>query len=156
MLPKGVIPRLELLACGWSSGDDKLLSPTDPKWKALYPRQLWEPLATWAVLLDKANLGGSWAWDQDVADANPAALTRALGRARDDLDAIVAAKWDLCWPWIPSTKAGTMPVMNMTCSPRVDLGPADPTKVVTRPPAMAPWWVWLGLAYLIGNATRSK
>lgn len=155
LMPKGILPRLALLACGYSGRGDKLRTPADRDWwKAPFGRALWEPLATWASIADKAGVGGNWDWEQDTADGISPSLDHAIATVRGDLDGIIAAKWDHCDPYIIPSRAGAMPLPNVTCVPRAA---TDPIKdVVVRASPQLPWWAWLGIAYVVSKELQRR
>lgn len=155
--PLGIIPRLRLVACGWKNPGDKFKLATDTLyWKRPYdlPLSFWPSVQTWVDLLAKANVGGNFVFEQAVADADPAALSRAIVRAEEDLRELQTSKTDVCLPFIPSTKTGVLPSANNACLVRLGVGKAiEPVKpvldeVISIFGVSLPWWVWVALGYV--------
>lgn len=112
LAPDGILPRMRLLACGWTKPGDSFRRPDDASWwRQPYKFPLWAPLATYADALDKT---GDHAVniDADVASGDIAALSQSLTQTVDDLKPVLEAP---CPKWTIPPGRGQMPVPNPEC-----------------------------------------
>lgn len=124
-VPYGILPRMRLLACGWTNPGDKLREPTDVWWTQPYKggvhARVWEPLAAYAAKMAAAGRTKGFVLDQDMWLAHPAALSQAIADVSSELRAISAAGADVCAPWfIP--RVAVLPQPNAACQIRLGLG----------------------------------
>ena len=159
-LPWGILPRMELLACGWVKPGDEFKRATDRTWwSKTYAHPLWEPLKTYAQILDEVAIGIPRAFDEEMARGEPSAISRALISAGENLDAIRKDGSDICAPFFIPARVGVMPVRNDACQARLNLKKApDLTKpirdvVSSKPFSLGPWGL-LGLFVLFSLVKR--
>lgn len=115
-LPWGILPRMELLAAGWVKPGDEFKRAEDRAWwTKRYAHPLWEPLRTYAKILDDNSIGVPRAFDEEIAAGKPSAISRALTSAGENLDAIRKDGSDVCAPFLIPARNGVMPVRNDVC-----------------------------------------
>jgi hypothetical protein len=156
-MPLGVLPRMALLAAGWTKPGDKLREPNDTKWwQSTYKFALWNPLLTWAdVLANRENGEPPFDWHAQVASGDTVAISDALQRVADDLRDIQAVKADRCMPYKIPTKRGEMPTPNVVCL--AQLAPETRREEIERgvdkllPSLDLPWWLWVGLGLVVAH-----
>lgn len=159
-LPWGILPRMELLAAGWVKPGDEFKRAEDRAWwTKRYAHPLWEPLRTYAKILDDNSIGVPRAFDEALAAGKPSAISRALTSAGENLDAIRKDGSDVCAPFFIPARDGVMPVRNDSCQARLNAKKApDLTKpirdVVSSNPFSVGPWGFLGLILLLHFARR--
>lgn len=151
--PLGIIPRMRLLACGWTKPGDKFRKASDRAWwTKRYQHPLWEPLGTWIDSLAHSDVGQrAMVFEEAIANAEPAALSRELATAVEDLRIIRAANADICAPFLIPRRRGVMPEANIVCITRIEAGDKlekhkEPIEAIFRP--ALPWWVVVGLVFV--------
>lgn len=148
-MPRGVLPRMRLLAGGWVRPGDKFKETDAAWWGQPYAYALWNPLATWAAFVEKAGIGAGWSWDDELAAGNASAVSRALALANDDLTTIKRLGYDKCAPWIIPTAKGAMPLPNPICPPPETDKFADPIKEARKATPDFPWWLVALIAVVV-------
>ena len=144
--PLGIIPRMRLLAAGWTKPGDSFRKSTDSQWwRKRYAHRLWEPLGTWVDLLEKANLGQRFEFDEAIAKAEPSALSAEIAGAAVDLQVIQQAHADICAPFIIPGRRGALPEPNVVCLARIEAGDrlVDIQPIIDKLRPSLPWWVWV-------------
>jgi len=110
--PDGVLPRMRLLAWGWTNPGDLLRPPSDRKWwQAAYGRPLWNVLETlFSQLGDNAQ---PLQWDAQEAAGDEAELSRSYAAVvADDLPPVNEAP---CPRYLIPPGRGQMPIPNPEC-----------------------------------------
>lgn len=158
MLPFGILPRMGLLASGWVKPGDEFKRADDKVWwSKRYAHPLWEPLETYATALDAANAGSSLSFDQALARGDIPAISERIAMVSDDLQVIRASGSDVCAPYFIPARVGVLPVDNLACQTRLNIKPiVDETDRRAREVfgAPIPWWVWVGLAFVLTKKAR--
>ncbi len=148
LLPDGVLPRMRLLAWGWTKKGDKFKSPSDTAWwKARYQFPLWAPLETY---LDQATRSGNEppavVWDDDLASGDAAELSRSLPQVvQGDLPPVFEAP---CPKWLIPPARGMLPIPNPACIPTGPIKDAI-DKVHRRGGTDYSWVLWLVIAWMV-------
>jgi hypothetical protein len=152
LLPFGVLGRMGLLASGWVKPGDEFRKATDRAWwSKRYAHHLFPALETYAVSLDRNNLGNGVAFDESLAQGDIASISDKLAMVADDLAVIRASGADVCAPYFIPGRVGVLPPDNLACQTRLNLKPiVDETdrrarEVFGQP---IPWWIWVGLGIL--------
>jgi len=148
LLPDGVLPRMRLLAWGWTKKGDKFKSPSDAAWwRSRYQFPLWAPLETY---LQQASASGNEppavVWDDDLAAGDQAELSRSLPQVvQGDLPPVFEAP---CPKWLIPPGRGMLPIINPAC---VDPQPVrdEIDKVHRRGGTDYSWVVWVILGILM-------
>lgn len=151
--PLGIIPRMRLLACGWTKPGDKFRKADDKAWwTKRYQHPLWEPLGTWIDSLAHSDVGQrEMIFEEAIANADPAAISRELPTAVEDLAIIKRANADICAPFLIPRRRGVTPEANIVCITRIEAGDQlernrDKIETIFRP--ALPWWVVVGLVFV--------
>jgi hypothetical protein len=158
--PLGVLPRMRFKACGWFKRGDSFVPPDSADWYGgKYTHPLWEPLHTWASVLMKHDQGGTFNWDQELADGKPKAIAGAMERAASELADMRKVNADLCDAYLTPIRRDITPPANTICLANIELAnhaERNVRKVMPRQPSLAsvPWWVWIGGAYLLTRRRR--
>lgn len=110
--PTGILPRMRLLAAGFTRKGDKFKSATDRAWwTARYAHPLWPVLRAW--LRNARNpSGGPTHLSDDVANADAGALSQELLAINDELRAIGESGLLGMSPPYLIPKGETMPAAN--------------------------------------------
>lgn len=151
--PDGILPRMRLLAWGWTKPGDKFKSPGDASWWAKrYQFPLWNPLETYLLQLEQHGTDVSFSWDEDLAGGAMALLSYALPSVvRDDLPPVNEAP---CPKWLIPPGRGQMPIPNPECVLKDIKKRLDPLKDIIppgprRPPQYDFPWLLAGLVALL-------
>ena len=146
LLPRGIIPRMGLLASGWVRPGDKFRETRDVAWwKKPFAYALWNPLATYAKYLK----GDAWDWSAPLAAGDESALSDGIRTVNDYLQTIQRAGLDKCAPWIIPTAANTMPLPNPICPPPQIDKIVEPIRVVRDAIPEFPWWLLALVAVVV-------
>jgi hypothetical protein len=136
LMTLGVLPRMRLLACGWTNPGDRFRSPMDAAWwSAPYGRPLWEPLLTYARAADAVTNVGPLQWDATLALGDAGALSHALSRVASELEVIHAAGHDVCAPFLIPTLEGVLPQPGASCLTRLGVTPVAKQQTASTPTA---------------------
>lgn len=155
LLPDGILPRMRLLAWGWTKPGDRFKSPSDRAWWGKrYQYPLWNPIETYvdqAERQDGTDSSGFVGWDDDLAAGDEAELSRSMPAVvHDDLPAAMAKP---CPEWLIPPGRGMAPIPNPSClkGPIRDIG----KKIIPilAPGISVPWWAW-GIAILLITRRR--
>lgn len=145
---------MKLLSCGYSTGSDKIRAAVDASWwSAPYSGPLWNPLMTWAMLLEKSGVEQSWNWYDSIAEGD---VSSAVETAKHDLAIIADAGRAKCAPYIVPAKLGALPLPNPTCLPDAALKPGDTVVDIVRTATTIPWWLWLVIGAAVAAKLRSR
>jgi hypothetical protein len=153
--PDGILPRMRLLAWGWTKQGDRFKSPSDTAWwKATYQYPLWNPLETLVDQLQRQSEEVTMWWDDDLAHGDKAELSRSYASVlQSDLPPVNESP---CPKWIIPPGRGQLPLPNPTCL-------KDPVKdivdVIHPPPQASSSWWWLlvvGALMLFDDDKRSR
>lgn len=152
--PEGILPRMRLLAWGWTKPGDKFKSPGDASWwSKRYQYPLWAPLETYLTQLESHGMPVSFTWDDDLAGGNAALLSYSLPAVvRDDLPPVNEAP---CPKWLIPPGRGQMPIPNPECVLKDIKKRIDPLKDIIPPgprrssPTDLTWLVLAGLVALL-------
>lgn len=153
LLPDGVLPRMRLLAWGWTKPGDRFRSPSDASWwKARYQYPLWAPLETY---LDQATRSGNEppavVWDDDLAAGDQAELSRSLPQVvGQDLPPVNEAP---CPKWLVPPGRGMLPVANPACLPG-DKIRDEIDKVHGRGGTDYSWLLWVVIGIMLLDERR--
>jgi hypothetical protein len=150
---------MALLACGWVNPGDNFKRPDDAAWwQRKYGRPLWEPLETYADFLDRASVGSDLNFDQAAARGDSSKLSSLIAMTSDDLAEIRKVGADVCAPFLIPGRVGVLPLDNLVCQTRLNLKPVvDETDRRAREvfgSLSVPWWVWMGLAFVLTKRAR--
>jgi hypothetical protein len=108
--PDGILPRMRMLAWGWTKPGDKFKSPNDAAWwAATYQFPLWNPLTTLVQQLDIAGIAPAMALDEDLAKGDPAELSRSFPIVVAESGAVEA---DPSPKFLIPPGAGQLPIAN--------------------------------------------
>lgn len=112
--PAGILPRMRLLAWGWTNVGDKFKLPTDAAWWGKsYGYPLWNPLTTYLTEVTKAGFEPPAVfWDSDLARGDVAELSRSMQALQQDAGDVFEAP---CPRWLIGPKPGQLPVLNPEC-----------------------------------------
>jgi hypothetical protein len=144
--PDGILPRMRLLAWGWTKQGDRFKSPSDAAWwKSTYQYPLWNPLETYVDQLERAGASPIVHWDDDLAAGNATLLSYSLPAVvQDDLPPVNEAP---CPKWLIPPGKGMLPIPNPACL-------AKPVRDIVdklRPQKSSfPWWI-LGLFVVLSE-----
>lgn len=115
LAPAGILPRMRLLACGWTKPGDTLRRPQDSAWwGAPYAFPLWNPLRTYASLVGSV-AGVEMRPDDDLASGDIAALSQSIVLLVDDAAPVFEAP---CPKWLIPPGRGQLPIPNPECLER--------------------------------------
>ena len=143
--PYGILPRMRLLAWGWTKPGDRFKSPSDSSWwRTTYQYPLWNPLETLVDQLQRASEEITVWWDEDLASGDEGELSRSFASVlQNDLPPVQEAP---CPRWIIPPGRGQLPIANPSCL-------EQPTKDIIAPllpkPESSSWWLWLLAAALL-------
>ncbi len=135
--PFGVLPRMRLLACGWTKRGDTLKSADDAAWwsseflldkpvslprvKGFVQPSVWTALATYAAWVETNVKDVSWTLTPDLFSGDSNALSTELVNVAEDLARLSAPlkgtsnRADGCTPYIVAIKPGQQPIPNSPC-----------------------------------------
>jgi hypothetical protein len=168
LLPLGVLPRMRLLAVGWTKPGDSFKSAQDAGWwKRPWHKggdYLWNPLATWAAAIQKAGLGGNFGFDEEIAKGYPEAISDAIAGVRVDLKLIQDARADICAPYLIPRVKGVIPDPQVVCLARVAaeqnrerIEEEVRKSPIANPPTVAiPWWAWVAVGWIAITVTSRR
>lgn len=157
--PDGILPRMRLLAWGWTKPGDKFKSPSDAAWWGKrYQYPLWNPLETYMSQLEQHGVDVSFHWDDDLARGSAALLSYSLPAVvNDDLPPVNEAP---CPKWLIPPGRWQMPIANPECVLRDIKKRIDPIKDIIPPGPRQPaasdltWLVLVGIALLLLKDNR--
>lgn len=157
--PDGILPRMRMLAWGWTKPGDKFRSPQDAAWwRSAYRYPLWAPLETLMDQLTRAGVApDGLVWDDDLARGSAAELSRSLPSViQEDAPPVFEAP---CPKYIIPPSRGMMPILNPDCIQKgIDKGPLrdDIDKIIRRPPLEHDygWLPWIALGLVIVLSRR--
>lgn len=141
LLPDGVLPRMRLLAWGWTQPGDKFKSPADGGWwKRIYDYPLWNVIDTY-ILYQQGDLY----FDHELAAGDQGELSRSLAAVvQYDLPPVQEAP---CPRYLIPPGKRQLPIPNPAC---VKLPGRIPPTVPTPPAAAAATgWGWLLVLLLL-------
>jgi hypothetical protein len=159
--PDGILPRMRLLAWGWTKPGDKFKSPSDRAWwRQRYQYPLWNPLETYVQQLERTGVAplSTFTIDEDLAAGNAALLSYALPAVvQGDLPPVNEAP---CPKWLIPPGRGMMPIANPECAVKklVDKFknvPLVPTLPRLTPPSV-PWWLIVGVIAVVVMAKGNR
>jgi hypothetical protein len=152
--PDGILPRMRLLAWGWTKPGDKFKSPNDKSWwSKRYQYPLWNPLETYVSQLEAHGMPVAFSWDDDLASGNAALLSYSLPTVvQDDLPPVNEAP---CPKWLIPPGRMQMPIPNPECILKDIKKRVEPWKDIIPPGPRQPaardltWLILAGLAVLL-------
>lgn len=115
--PNGILPRMRMLAAGFTKDGDKIKAATDSAWWGKpYAYPMWNPVGTYLDKCHAADLDGPFVWDEGVANAEPGALSQAIISIADEIDGLRKGKALGCAPFFIPARRGVMPTPNPACA----------------------------------------
>lgn len=159
--PSGVMPRFRVTAAGWVNPGDRVRDASDAAWwraRYKYGSELWAHLAEQARLADAflASTGDGVVpvFDAQLAAGDPSALAHELTVVTDQLASIYESNTQDSPPYLWGSAGIPFPnpkrIAEAFCKRYPDKC-KDPKKLPLPlvPKPTIPWWVVLGLVYLI-------
>lgn len=159
--PDGILTRMRALACGWTKPGDKMRLPTDTAWwNKAYAFPLWNPLTTYVTNISKVpSVGTDVFFDEDIARADSAALSTALGGMNAEITELLEAP---CPRWIIPPGRGQMPIANPECAKK-DKERLDRERAIERDQRQKAnkseawdWILFLGIGALVYFAGKRR
>lgn len=116
----GILPRMRMLACGWTKPGDKMRLPTDAAWwAATYAHPLWAPLWTYANQVRASGATRPWSMDPQLASGEPGALSHSILGVASELAAITRLGHDVCAPYLIPRVRNVLPQPSAVCIARI-------------------------------------
>lgn len=155
--PDGILPRMRMLAWGWTKDGDRFKSPSDAAWwKKVYQYPLWAPLETLMDQLQRAGVSPPIVWSAGEAAGDAGELAHSYASLlAEDAPPVFEAP---CPRYLIPPGRGQMPIANPEClrKPARDVVDKIPMPGQRPPSDSSAIWLWVLLGLVVWSGTGRR